>query len=832
YLAYDKHALTYEANRAFRENVEVALQPTLYDSQPNQLYRNLGGLRFQEVAGAARVTDRDGRSLGALWLDLEGDLDPDLLVTTDEGSPDSLFINQGDGTFREAAAPLGLGSARASHGAAAGDLDNDGDPDLLVTTPAGRLTALYLNHLTPQGSILQDQAPDRGVAPEAGVALHGWGAGLADFDLDGDLDVLIASGVPLPDPDAPRITSGQPLQLLLNRGDGHFTEASGQALADRGAGRGVVVADFDNDGDPDAYVAGNNGLGRLLRVTAPAGHRWLGLQLEGRRTHRHALGARVTLTTSRGIQSRYRRAGTGFLSGTDPRLLFGLGPRETVAAVTVIWPDGQQQRFPELASNRYWRLVQGRNEPLPVAPPADPLPGTLAHLEDSRWRRLYLKALQAAPTPDLAAAAGAGLEDPAPAVRLAAVAALVALETSRSTALAVRALEDPDPSVRLAALDVLQVLESEAAVRWLLRALEDPEPTVRSRAAGVFGHFFAEEEAVVVRKYLAVAPLLRLLEDPEAGVRIAAARALGEAERFRAVGPLLERLEDPDPAVRREAVRALGLIRERMALPAILALVRDTGQPPAVRAQGLIAARRLAFPRPEALVAELLDGARDDRAATTVMETVAAALTPEEGMVLSRRALAGAVTEWLEGTPPWPQARTVATILLQDARDPQPVPKDPEGRPAPAARPSLDTVPGDEPDESTLDRGAVERLLALPQGWAQQRLQRLALDRRADPKLRLQATAGLVRNNSPLAGPLLQRLARAPSDPLHRQGIELLARAGDQASLDLLERLVRQRRPEDSALTAARALLVYHPRRLAALLAPDSPDARHPRHNP
>ena len=292
------------------------------------------------------------------------DLDgwPDLFIANDS-TPNLLYHNRGDGSFREVALAAGVaynyqGKGQAGMGAAFGDFNGDGFPDLFVTHFASDYNALYRNEA---GRHFLDITMQAGLGSKSQPYV-GWGTNFIDYDHDGDLDLFVANGHAYPQIDRLELgeeTYSQPNQLFENRGDGTFGEVGGvDALALRRVSRGSCAGDYDNDGDYDLLVLNLDDRPTLLRNDASSGN-WLLLNLIGQQSNRSAVGARVTAFTGGRKQVREVAAGSSFLGANDLRVHFGLGTSSVVDSVRVDWPSGVIDRLYAVQSGRSIELVEG-----------------------------------------------------------------------------------------------------------------------------------------------------------------------------------------------------------------------------------------------------------------------------------------------------------------------------------------------------------------------------------------------------------------------------------------------------------------------------------------
>lgn len=343
-----------------------ACAPDAFEPTRCVLYHNDGNGAFSDATRAAGVDVPRAKALGVVALDLDDDGRIDLFVAND-GMPNFFFRNLGTGRFEEVAlrngcALNGAGNTQAYMGVDADDLDGDGRPDLYSTAFARETNTLFRNL---GGARFLDRTVGSGLGPPTFHRL-GFGTCFFDADRDGSLDVVVVNGHVSANVDEdgdPANTFRQPAQLFLNNGSGHFREVSGRAGAyfrERHVGRGVAVADFDNDGRPDLAISNSGGGAVVLRNRTESPHHWLRLELRGTASNRDAVGAKVTVRLPGGrALVRHVKGGGSYCSANDPRLLIGLGAAATVPAVEVRWPSGTVQTVGPLDADRAYTVVEG-----------------------------------------------------------------------------------------------------------------------------------------------------------------------------------------------------------------------------------------------------------------------------------------------------------------------------------------------------------------------------------------------------------------------------------------------------------------------------------------
>jgi hypothetical protein len=333
--------------------------PSAYKPQPARLYRGKGDGTFEDVTARTHVGTA-GKGMGVLASDVDGDGFIDVIVAND-GMPNYVWRNQGDGTFADAAGRFGMaygadGDARASMGVTAADVNGDGRLDYLVPDTQGG--SVYVFAGIAEKTYFQDRAPDWGFK-EATHGQIGWADVAFDADDDGRVDVWKTHGelrnVGYWDSQWPKLVMNHG---RTEKGGVHFEyDPPPERREFEGAevfvtGRGGVAADFDDDGREDLLLVALNGRAHLFHnVTTPAGH-WIRIRLVGKKPNTSALGARLTAIVGKSPVVQEVSGATGYISAPDLRLHFGLGGETEILEVVVRWPSGKTQRVGTLAADK------------------------------------------------------------------------------------------------------------------------------------------------------------------------------------------------------------------------------------------------------------------------------------------------------------------------------------------------------------------------------------------------------------------------------------------------------------------------------------------------
>jgi hypothetical protein len=343
--------------------------PASYRPLPDRLFRNEGAGKFTDVTQPSGIGAAFGPGLGVTCADFNGDGLVDIYVAND-GAANLLWINKGDGKLEESGLMAGAaysadGVARAGMGVTAGDFDNDGDEDLLVTNLTKEGSTLYRNQSSQGGKGQFDDATIEFNLAQPSFLSTGFGVAWFDYDNDGWLDLFAANGAVtlLPSLRGQAYPFHQRNQLFHNEGGRAFREvanSAGPALQLSEVSRAAVFGDIDNDGDTDILVTNNNGVTRLLLNQAASRSRWLQVKLIGVKDNRDAIGAKVAVIrkNAKPLWNRVHTDGS-YLAANDPRVHFGLGNEASVEAVGVIWPNGSREIWSNVKAGSLNTLRQG-----------------------------------------------------------------------------------------------------------------------------------------------------------------------------------------------------------------------------------------------------------------------------------------------------------------------------------------------------------------------------------------------------------------------------------------------------------------------------------------
>jgi hypothetical protein len=355
---------TFKTNRycgEHRPGFRAYCHPDNYDGVTNILYHNNGDGTFTDVSAKAGVANPNGKGLGVTFADYDDDGFTDVFVANDSVQC-FLYHNNGNGTFSEVGLLAGVGynedgKAFAGMGADFTDFDNDSHPDVVVTDLSNERYMLFRNN---GDGTFRDITNSSGLGG-ATLAFSGWSTHLFDYDNDGWKDLFVAQGHVMDtiERTSPNLKYMQP-PLLLRNESGHFKRVVlGSAFQTDWAGRGAAFGDIDNDGDIDIVISNVGQKAVVLRNDGGNRNRWLGIETTGRKSNRDGIGSRVKVVSASGqTQSFTVNTAVGYLSGSDKRLLVGLGTDSTAKLVEIRWPSGIVQKFENVKSGQILKAVE------------------------------------------------------------------------------------------------------------------------------------------------------------------------------------------------------------------------------------------------------------------------------------------------------------------------------------------------------------------------------------------------------------------------------------------------------------------------------------------
>ncbi|MGA2811179.1 MAG: CRTAC1 family protein [Candidatus Acidiferrum sp.] len=346
--------------------IDVQCGPRGLRGAGDSLFHNNGDGTFSDVSKRAGVDDPNGYyGMSVVWADFNNAGRPDIYVANDS-TPKFLYKNLGDGKFKEIGLESGTavsedGSEQASMGIAIGDYLHTGRPSLYVTNFSDENDLLFRNDGNWNFS---------DVSYPSGVALPSlpwvkWGTAFFDADNDGWLDLIAVSGHVYPQVDTLPSGAGyrEPKLLQLNQRNGTFCDASaeaGPALLEKRVSRGLAVGDLFNDGNVDVVIGDIDGAPMILRNHGVPGNHWVSFELAGTKSNRLALNARIKIVAGGMTQTEEIHSGGSYLSQNDLRVHFGLGAAQKIDSVEIRWPSGESETLPGLPVDQFYAVLEGQ----------------------------------------------------------------------------------------------------------------------------------------------------------------------------------------------------------------------------------------------------------------------------------------------------------------------------------------------------------------------------------------------------------------------------------------------------------------------------------------
>jgi len=347
-----------------RPGYRAYCHPDNYPPDKSRLLHNNGDGTFSDVTDKSGIGNAAGKALGVVLADFDNDGWMDIFVANDAW-PNFLFLNNHDGTFRDATYSSGVGFSQdgaieSGMGTDAADFNHDGWLDIYVTHLAMELNRLYRNE---GGGLFTEATYETGLGNQSQV-YAGFGMKFLDYDNDGFTDIFVANGHIVDNIHlfSKEISYAEPKLMLRNIDGRQFRDVSqslGPDFTAKRVSRGAAIGDFDNDGDLDILVSNNGGAPQLLRCDVERPNNWVAVDLIGTKTNRDGVGAKLKIIAGDLTQYSQRIGGTSYCSSHDKRLFFGLGKRSRVDLIEVKWPTGIVDRLKDLEPNQFLTVREG-----------------------------------------------------------------------------------------------------------------------------------------------------------------------------------------------------------------------------------------------------------------------------------------------------------------------------------------------------------------------------------------------------------------------------------------------------------------------------------------
>jgi len=365
-----------ETHRACRSATTSQIDycsPSAYQGISDRLFENLGDGTFADISQQSGIANVKRHGLGVVAADFSGNGQIELYVAND-GSANSYWINQGDGTWLDDAFMAGNavnsgGVMEAGMGVDAADYDRSGGEDIFITHMRAETNTLYQN----QGNGWFVDATSQARLGTPSLTATGFGTAWLDLDNDGWLDLVAANGAVVAEQSLVAVGDAypyhQPNQLFQNLGNGQFVEVTrdvGPAMDASYISRGLAAGDLNNDGLSDWVVANINGPARILMNQTNNDHHWIGFAFFAAADQSPMTQVVAWLLDEEGerVQRRRSRTDGSYASAQDPRVLFGLADQASPVAIEIHWPDGYKERYSDLPVDRYHRIIKGSGNAL------------------------------------------------------------------------------------------------------------------------------------------------------------------------------------------------------------------------------------------------------------------------------------------------------------------------------------------------------------------------------------------------------------------------------------------------------------------------------------
>lgn len=360
-INYMKWDIKTEQQCGFSDDPQYC-HPNMYKPLPNQLFLNKGNGVFEDVSEKSGIRAHPGKGMGVAVADFDGTSRPDIFVSNDK-VVNSLFRNKGNVQFSESAFEAGVslpdqGAVISGMGVDAGDLNNDGSADIVLVALDHETFPIFRND--GKGAFTEITG-ETGMARESNP-MSGYSPNIADFDNDGWKDIFVSRGDVQSSALATKKAVAQPNTVFRNVQGKHWTALTDEAGFGGYAARhrGSAYGDLNHDGKLDIAVTAIGAPAEIWMNDSVNGNHWIELTLEGTKSNRDGIGAKIKLTSGGTTQYIQYSTASGYASSSAGPVHFGLGPAKKVDEIEIRWPSGTVQVLKDVEVDRVVKVKEGK----------------------------------------------------------------------------------------------------------------------------------------------------------------------------------------------------------------------------------------------------------------------------------------------------------------------------------------------------------------------------------------------------------------------------------------------------------------------------------------